>query len=56
MERHDVPQLTQKDLEMAEKVSKYNVSSVFQHSFYECHLVTPAVICVEVIFNILKTS
>lgn len=49
MERHDVPQLTQKDLEMAEKVSKYNVSSVFQHSFCECHLLISAVICVEII-------
>lgn len=29
MERDDVPQLTQKDLDMAEKVSKYNVSHVF---------------------------
>lgn len=37
MERDDVPQLTQKDLEMAEKVSKYNVSSVFQYSFCKCH-------------------
>lgn len=29
VERDDVPQLTQKDLDMAEKVSKYNVSHVF---------------------------
>lgn len=29
VERDDVPQVTQKDLDMAEKVSKYNVSRVF---------------------------
>lgn len=56
MESDDVPQLTQKDLEMAEKISKYNVSCAFQHSFCECHLVTPAVICVELILNTLKAS
>lgn len=33
MEKDDVPQLSQKDLEMAEKVSKYNVSLQPSHSF-----------------------
>lgn len=47
VERDDVPQLTQKDLEMAEKVSKYNVSCVFHHSFLKCVSATQVVICVK---------
>lgn len=34
VEKDDVPQPTQKDMEMAEKVSKYNVSFVFHYSFF----------------------
>lgn len=44
MERDNVPQLTQKDLEMAEKVSKYNVSCVFHYSFLTCGSETQEVI------------